>query len=244
MKNKYTNVKAQMWLLMALLAAFIVVGCEKETITENVVCPDGSVVSDSSECVDPPPPPPPPVMDAVDTDGDTIPDDEDNCTTVANTNQLDDDNDAIGNACDNCPTDHNTPQIDSNNDGAGDACPPEFAITIEVSCSADASEIRIDCLADVRGRDGSQPRAVDFYSWVLRKSGELTDVTRTSQEGRISIFPPTGLACDDDNGAILGVQMTAELVSNVNHRYVSSITGDDVIVELVNGVQIPDELCP
>lgn len=44
---------------------------------------------------------------ALDNDKDGIPDDEDNCTNIANSNQLDDDNDDFGNKCDG----------DFNNDG-------------------------------------------------------------------------------------------------------------------------------
>ena len=53
MKNKNRSTKVQIWLLMMLLVMFITIGCEKETVTENVVCLDGSVVNDSSECPDP-----------------------------------------------------------------------------------------------------------------------------------------------------------------------------------------------
>jgi hypothetical protein len=41
----------------------------------------------------------------VDTDSDTIPDVEDNCPLVANTDQLDTDLDGLGDACDSCPND-------------------------------------------------------------------------------------------------------------------------------------------
>jgi hypothetical protein len=76
----------------------------------------------------------------VDTDDDTIPDDEDNCPSTPNTDQTDDDGDGDGNVCDecpvggedpdgdtvcvddNCPTTANSDQADSDDDGAGDAC--------------------------------------------------------------------------------------------------------------------------
>ncbi len=74
--------------------------------------------------------PPPP-----DADGDGVPDDVDNCPTVANADQADCDNDGIGDACetdsdadgvvddcDNCPLVANVDQSDCDNDGIGDAC--------------------------------------------------------------------------------------------------------------------------
>jgi hypothetical protein len=58
----------------------------------------------------------------VDTDGDNVCDEEDNCKLVANENQQDTDGDKVGNVCDNCPTISNPLQEDSDHDGTGDAC--------------------------------------------------------------------------------------------------------------------------
>jgi hypothetical protein len=58
----------------------------------------------------------------VDTDGDGVCDEVDNCVTTPNADQLDSDGDGIGDACDNCPTVSNPDQADSNGDGIGDAC--------------------------------------------------------------------------------------------------------------------------
>ncbi len=70
-----------------------------------------------------------------DTDGDGIPDDQDNCPRVVNPEQRDFDGDAVGDACDqdldsdgvpddedNCPRAVNPDQSDADGDGIGDAC--------------------------------------------------------------------------------------------------------------------------
>ena len=78
---------------------------------------------------------PPPV----DTDGDEVPDVDDNCPDVHNPDQLDTDNDGTGDACepappvdtdtdgvpddeDNCPGQGNPDQVDTDDDGDGDVC--------------------------------------------------------------------------------------------------------------------------
>jgi hypothetical protein len=60
----------------------------------------------------------------VDTDRDSIPDDQDNCPTVANTDQLDEDGDKVGDACDPCPYIASAAATDSDGDGLPDACDP------------------------------------------------------------------------------------------------------------------------
>jgi hypothetical protein len=79
---------------------------------------------------------------AVDQDGDGVPDESDNCPSVANADQADADGDGLGNACDACPSDAlndadddgvcgdvdncpavaNPSQADTDGDGQGDAC--------------------------------------------------------------------------------------------------------------------------
>jgi len=49
----------------------------------------------------------------IDSDGDGIPDDEDNCPDVYNTEQTDIDGDGVGDACDNCREVPNPDQLDS-----------------------------------------------------------------------------------------------------------------------------------
>jgi hypothetical protein len=58
----------------------------------------------------------------LDTDGDRVGDEFDNCTYTANPNQLDNDGDAVGDACDNCRFLLNPTQTDTDSDIMGDAC--------------------------------------------------------------------------------------------------------------------------
>jgi len=58
----------------------------------------------------------------VDTDGDGVPDAQDNCPTKANPDQKDADGDGIGDGCDNCPNIANPSQLDTDGDGIGDVC--------------------------------------------------------------------------------------------------------------------------
>ena len=73
--------------------------------------------------------------DEVDTDGDGVPDGDDNCPSDANTDQLDTDGDLEGDACevdgdgdgwgdadDNCPLVVNPQQEDADGDNVGDVC--------------------------------------------------------------------------------------------------------------------------
>ena len=65
----------------------------------------------------------------VDTDGDGIPDIEDNCPVHANPDQDDSDGDGVGDACDSCPYAWNPEQRDVDRNGVGDACQPVIVDT-------------------------------------------------------------------------------------------------------------------
>lgn len=58
----------------------------------------------------------------LDTDGDHLGNDCDNCPWTYNPDQRDFDHDGVGDACDNCPADFNPSQSDADHDGQGDAC--------------------------------------------------------------------------------------------------------------------------
>jgi hypothetical protein len=58
----------------------------------------------------------------LDTDGDSVCDEKDNCPKDKNPEQTDSDGDGVGDACDNCVKDSNKDQADTDKDGIGDAC--------------------------------------------------------------------------------------------------------------------------
>lgn len=62
------------------------------------------------------------VCELSDTDGDLIPDVEDNCPVDANYDQKDSDGDQVGDACDNCLTIYNPDQANYDGDDFGNAC--------------------------------------------------------------------------------------------------------------------------
>ena len=68
----------------------------------------------------------------VDTDGDGVPDDTDNCPTVANPDQHDEDTDGIGDACDPCPQIAHEASTDTDGDSVPDACDPHPGRTGDV----------------------------------------------------------------------------------------------------------------
>jgi len=111
--------------------------------------------------------------DFPDTDGDGVPNDEDNCPLIGNGpseanepgvgNQTDDDNDDLGDACDNCPFNANGPneadtpgvgnQTDSDGDHAGDACDNcnpgcNLVIPTEGTCSNNQDDTDGDGVGD------------------------------------------------------------------------------------------------
>ncbi len=68
----------------------------------------------------------------VDTDGDGVVDDVDNCVAIPNTPQSNEDGDLYGDSCDNCAHVDNDDQVSADGDTVGDACDPRPGLAGDV----------------------------------------------------------------------------------------------------------------
>lgn len=143
---------------------------------------------------------PPPV---VDTDGDGVADEDDNCPNTANADQADNDNDGLGNVCDptpdgvtpppsndrdndgipnasdNCPDTANPDQADADNDGIGDVCdstPTPPALTVDAGATQAATGGQTVVLTGLSG--GGVPPVT--FAWELVSGGTAGNVTLTN----------------------------------------------------------------
>jgi len=102
-------------------------------------------------------------------DGDGIPDEEDNCPSVANADQADDDGDGVGDACDNCILQDNPGQTDTDADGYGNACDCDF----DQNGSCNISDFQSFLTSFQEGEDGGTGTDmagdgdVDIGDWAL-----------------------------------------------------------------------------
>ena len=93
----------------------------------------------------------------IDSDGDGICDDVDNCPTTPNPNQEDADGDGVGDACDNCPQVPNPDQADSDQDGIGDACEQAPIPRCDVDGDGDIDKIDLSTISRARNKPADGP---------------------------------------------------------------------------------------
>ncbi len=104
-----------------------------------------------------------------DSDGDGVPDDQDNCPNTPNTDQANGDGDDVGDVCDNCPNTPNTDQADGDGDGIGDAC--------DCACLGDMNDDGWLSPIDVSGVITLLlPHSSNSY-WVQAQAGSCGDMT-------------------------------------------------------------------
>lgn len=118
----------------------------------------------------------------LDTDGDGINDDVDNCPNIANADQADNDGDGIGNVCDddddndgildtddNCPLIANADQADTDGDGIGDVCDDDDdndgVLDTDDNCpltaNADQADNDLDGIGDICDDDDDNDGILD-----------------------------------------------------------------------------------
>ena len=111
-----------------------------------------------------------PLLPGADADGDGVPNEDDNCIGIDNTDQLDSDDDGAGDACDvcpfdgnddhdqdgfcadvdNCPDDPNPDQIDLNENGVGDVCDNSPPVAV---CADSTFEAGAGCMVSLTPSD-------------------------------------------------------------------------------------------
>ena len=174
------------------------------------------------------------VADAVDSDGDGLIDDRDNCPHVANPDQRDEDADSVGDACDNCPLLANAQQeAIGDHDALGDVCDPH---------PLDDG----DCLLLL---DSFTDPAVFAAHWEV-VSSEVAPTVRPSP-GEVSIEPilfAGGIAVVARDGVPLGERLDVTAVGRLDHVSpggsveVAAVTnlakiGDGFRCDLMNGLR-------
>ncbi|MFT4570963.1 MAG: hypothetical protein ACI91F_001841 [Candidatus Binatia bacterium] len=191
----------------------------------------------------------------VDTDGDGIPDVDDNCPLIANTDQADADSDGTGDVCedadgdgipdvaDNCPLIANTDQADADSDGIGDVCEdadgdgiPDVADNCPLVANTDQADADSDGIGDVcDDADGDGIPDIDDNCPLIAN----TDQADADSDG-------IGDVCEDADGdGIPDVDDNCPLIANTDQ---ADADGDGIgdVCDDGDGDGIPDidDNCP
>lgn len=127
-----------------------------------------------------------------DTDGDAIPDTEDNCPAISNHDQLDTDTDGYGDVCDNCPAVINPDQADADGDGDGDVCDncPSVANADQLDNDSDGLGNACDNCDDI-ANPGQEDGDADGVGDVCDNCPDVANPTQADSDGN-----GVGDACD------------------------------------------------
>jgi hypothetical protein len=118
---------------MRALAILALAGCYNPHPAEGVPCGDQGACPEGQMCIGTvclshsdidAPKSTDGAVTADDTDGDGVPNAQDNCPDIANPDQANEDGDKFGDACDPCPVEANDTPSDPDGDGVADGCDP------------------------------------------------------------------------------------------------------------------------
>lgn len=168
----------------------------------------------------------------LDSDGDGIDDDVDNCQYTYNPDQLDDDFDGVGDLCDNCTTFANSDQTDTDLDGIGNACdecPDDYnndrdgdgLCEASDNCPGTYNPDQIDSNSDGRG-DACENCCIGTRGNVDDDPGELVDVSDLVFMIDYMLRTPTGPMPDCFEEADIdasGVLEIDDLVMMVDYQF-------------------------
>lgn len=177
-----------------------------------------------------------PIGDWVDTDADTVENQDDNCPFESNLAQTNSDTDEHGDACDNCINIDNPDQSDIDDDGQGDVCDADRdGDTVpngSDNCPDDANVLQEDLDTDMIGDVCDPDRDGDGF---LNENDNCPDLasanqTDTDSDGMGDVCDPD----DDGDGLLDGVE------TNTGSYVSPSDTGTDPLLFDTDGDGVSD----
>ena len=198
----------------ALLGLILITACYAPRVQSGVACSENTGACPAGQscvngfCVYPEDPGgdagfPDAPPGTVDTDKDGVPDNVDNCKTVANNDQLDEDGDKIGDACDLCPQVSDT-GADTDGDHIGDACDPNSGVH--------------DTVWLWNGFAAGLPAWSRSDHWTAAAGNVVTTSPgNTTMDGEYLVTQFTTSAPLDNFSATMTVQVTQEMGSKGDH---------------------------
>jgi hypothetical protein len=188
---------------------------------------------------------PPGTPDAMDSDHDGIPDQNDNCPHASNPDQRDHDGDGVGDICDNCPHIANPLQEDNDEDSVGDACDPRPAISgdriaLFDGFYDDGAGVPTDWVGEIGdtsmwSRSGGWLHQTDGAAVTHMVGWSTSDWDFEAIDTRVRIDDVPPLAQTADGGVRDAGASTGFLVSTGNDRYFAC----DVRGDVSNGAPAP-----